>query len=74
MHSTIVINGVSYTVNTHNLTYEEIIKLAKAHPEATITYYKRLSPDSHRSGTLSKGNIVFNVNGLIFTAVFTGNS
>jgi hypothetical protein len=73
----IIVNGVKRQVESGNLSYEEIVTLAhgKFIPYMTVVYFwKDKQSDVQRSGILHTGKGVELAEGMVFSAMHTGNA
>lgn len=72
----VTINGRLYAAQPE-MTYEQLITSAKAHPQATIVYlYKHVCDHGRHdhSGILTAGQTLRMVDGMILNIIYTGNA
>lgn len=75
---TIIVNGRERTVESKELTFDEVVDLAFDDPQRgpnivfTITY--RRGPESHKEGSLLEGQSVKIKDGMIFNVTRTDKS
>jgi hypothetical protein len=74
----IIFNGKQLELENSVLTYEEIVEMAlgKPDPDAclTVVYSAKRRGDTERSGSIWKGKTLELEDGMVITAMFTGNA
>jgi hypothetical protein len=70
----IVINGRDHDWNLPEITYEQVVDLARQPRHSTVTYWGRPKDDYQRMGSMYAGKTVSVEDGMHFDAVVTGNA
>lgn len=68
------INGQDHQITGPDISFEEVVALAKQSHEASVTYAGPRHGDSRRTGTMFKGKVIAAEDGMQFTAVVTGGA
>ena len=71
----VVINGLHVDDVQPFMSYDDVVKAAGMRGHPSVTYSsKRAADGSHRSGTMTTGMTIAVTDGMVFSAVYTGNA
>lgn len=71
---TIILNAEEVEVPAGTISYEDVVKVINGTGYESVVYKGKSRGDLHRSGTLTPGKSVALEEGMIISAVVTGNA
>lgn len=70
----IILNGEQVEVSGDTISYEDVVKLIDGTGYESVVYKGKSRGDLHRSGSLIPGKSTTLEEGMVITAVLTGNA